>query len=132
MEAMHNYTQLIKNDHSQKNVVGLMKNYYNNIIFDAHSPEISINRSLAFKELERRGKEIFPAIGRYLKFTFKEKKDPANWQQDWKYWDLLLAWITLLERTVKTHGLPNPPYDSSVSIVKQDIQKWIKYCENMA
>lgn len=124
-------------DYSKKGIGFLIIRYHRDIKFADHSIEIEMGRSGARYELGIRGKTIFPAIARYLKYTFREKKDPRKPLGDWKlddhtYWNLNQAWISLLFDMVREYELSDRPYESSVPYMDQDIKVWAAYCERMA
>ncbi len=98
----------------------LIERYNNDILYDCHQTETKIQRSLAKRELQKRGKSVLKLIGNKIEILFPEGKEID--------YDLFMAWISLIYDIIKDHHLPESPYNTDVKYGNQKVIQWINYC----
>ena len=102
-----------------------VKDYFNEIRYDAHSLPTKVGRSAAGNELIRRGKSVLKAIGKEMKDNFSNPSVLTNALEK----EMFTAWIYILAEIIIKHKLPSPAFDTNISYSKQGIEQWIDYCE---
>lgn len=100
----------------------LIDRYTMDILYDAHQTETKIERSVARKELQRRGRETLKQISIELNRLF-----PPDEVIDY---DLFMAWVSLIYGIIRDHKLPEPPYGPTIKYGDQKVEKWIEYCNS--